>query len=59
MFYATHTIRFLHILTTDINTVITDLQLIMLSCYVYSVNHFIGLSFYLTRKTVCLNNTNK
>lgn len=58
MFYTTQTIRFLHILATDINTITTDLQLIMLSC-VYTENHFIDLSFYLTRKTVGLNNTDK
>jgi hypothetical protein len=59
MFYTTHTIRFLHILATDIHTIITDLQLIMLSCFVYTVNHFTGLSLYFTKKTVCAcNETN-
>jgi hypothetical protein len=58
-FYKTHTIRFLHILATDIHTIITDLQLILLSCLVYTVNHFICLSLYFTQKTVCAcNETN-
>jgi hypothetical protein len=59
MFYTKHTIIFLHILATDIHTIITYLQLIITNFYFFIVNHFIGLSLYLKKKTVWLNNTDK
>jgi len=65
MFYATHTVRLLSTLETDLISIIIDtmemsryckrrdLQSIILDCNVQIVTYLFGLSLYLTENKLC------